>query len=121
MTVKAKRITAAAAAGTVFAVSVVLSVLMLRRSPGQLVEIVQDGTVIRTVDLANAPDETFRIKSADGESYNIICIRDGTICVSEAGCPDKICVRSGKLRSESLPVVCLPNRLVIRFAEGEAS
>jgi hypothetical protein len=44
-------------------------------------------------------------------------IEDGEICVSSAECPDKTCVKMGKLRSESLPIVCLPNHLIIRFAE----
>lgn len=116
-TVKAKRRAVTAAAGAVFLVSLLLSLRMLRKPAHTLVEIVQDGTVIRTVDLAAAPDETFRITRQDGQSYNLVCIRNGTICVQEAGCPDQTCVHTGTLRSDALPIVCLPNRLVIRFAE----
>ena len=107
----------AAIVGAVFLVSVLLSVLLLRHSSRTLVEIVQDGTVIQTIDIANAEDQEIRIPSLDGTSYNLVTVKDGTIAVTEAGCPDQTCVHMGVLRSESLPIVCLPNRLIVRFAE----
>lgn len=118
---KKVRIAVTAAAGIVFAVSVLLSLRILRKSPKTLVEIVQDGTVIRTVDLASAPDGEIRVERQDGQSYNLIRIENGTICVSEAGCPDQTCVHMGRLRTDALPIVCLPNRLVIRFMEGDGT
>ncbi|MBQ2093605.1 MAG: NusG domain II-containing protein, partial [Ruminococcus sp.] len=36
----------------------------------------------------------------------------------EAECPDKTCVNMGWLSSASMPIVCLPNHLVIEFAAG---
>ena len=116
---RAAKITAAVTL-TVLAAAAVLSCLVLRRSGSQTVEIVQDGTVIRTFDPAAEPDQELRIVSADGSSYNTVRIRDGRVCVSEAGCPDQTCVHMGELRSDSLPIVCLPNRLVVRFAEDGA-
>ena len=61
---------------------------------------------------------TFRITSPDG-GWNEITIKDGSICISDADCPDKTCVKTGILRSESLPIVCLPHKLVIRLEENE--
>lgn len=101
----------------VLAACAVWACFVLRRPQGQLVEIVQDGTVLQTIDLSRAPDEEIRIE-APGGSYNIVCIENGTIRVSEAGCPDHTCMKTGVLRSESLPIVCLPNKLVIRYAQG---
>lgn len=71
------------------------------------------GNVIRTVDLDTAPDEEFRVDGDNG--YNIVCIKNGEIYVSDASCPDKICVNHGSLRSEYLPIICMPNRLVIEL------
>ena len=34
-----------------------------------------------------------------------------------ADCPDQICVKTGKLQENGLPVVCLPHRLAIQWAE----
>ena len=74
-------------------------------------EIKLNGEVIRTLDLNTAADETFTVESENG--YNIVCIENGEIFVREASCPDKICVNHGKLRSEYLPIICLPNKLEI--------
>lgn len=74
-------------------------------------EIKLNGTVIRTVDLGTAPDETFTVEGENG--YNIVCIENGEISVKEASCPDKICVKHGPLKSELLPIICLPNKLEI--------
>ena len=101
----------------VFAAALVLTFVMLRKPAGTLVEIVQDGTVIRTVDLNNAENQRIRVDSPDGTSYNIVTVENGEIRVSEAGCPDQTCVRSGVLRSDYMPIVCLPNRLIVRYAE----
>ena len=101
----------------VFVTAAVLAFFLMRPSDGTLVEIVQDGTVLRVIDLASAPDEEIRIEAKNGGSYNIVTIKDGKISVSEAGCPDKTCVHMGTLQSETMPIVCLPNKLIVRFAE----
>ena len=101
----------------VFVTAAVLACFLMRPSDGTLVEIVQDGTVLRVIDLSDAPDEDIRIPSKDGGSYNIVSVKGGTISVSEAGCPDHTCVHMGTLKSETMPIVCLPNRLIVRFAE----
>ncbi len=105
------------AAGAVFVIAAVLSVLILRHSGGTVIEIVQDGAVLQTIDLSRTADQDIRIVSPDGTSYNIVSVRGGTVKVSEAGCPDQTCVHMGALKSENLPIVCLPNRLIVRFAE----
>lgn len=107
------------AVGLIFLVSVCLSVCILRHSNKQAVEIVQDGTVLYTFDLNRAEDQALRVPAADG-GYNLIVIKDGTICISEADCPDQTCVKMGVLKSDYLPIVCLPHKLIVRFAEGEA-
>lgn len=37
----------------------------------------------------------------------------------EADCPDHTCINSGWL--EDLPIVCLPNKLVIEFADADSA
>ncbi len=102
--------------GLVFTVSLVLVLLGMRPPEQKLVEIVQDGTVLYTVDLAAAQDTEYRIEAPDG-SWNRVCIRGGEIYMADAGCPDQTCVKMGTLKAEGLPIVCLPNKLVIRFKE----
>lgn len=102
-------------AGAALAVSVVLLCAGKGASGASAVQVVQDGNVLYTFSLDTAPDERIRIEAENG-SYNVVEVRDGTIFVAEAGCPDQICVKSGILNSPQQPIVCLPNRLVIRFA-----
>lgn len=112
---------ALAAAIALFAVAVVASVIIFRpkeKNEGEpvWVEIVADGEVVERIDLASAEDRVFRVESGGG--WNEIAIRDGEISVTDADCPDKTCVKTGVLRSEYVPIVCLPHKLIIRYAEG---
>lgn len=103
----------------VFLVSACLSVFILRHSGGQKIEIVQDGTVLYTFNLQNTADREIRITAADG-GYNLVTIANEKICISEADCPDQTCVKMGELKSDYLPIVCLPHKLIVRFAEEGA-
>lgn len=81
-----------------------------------IVKISQNGIVVREIDLSKTEDQFFETEF-DGRK-NTIEIKGGKIRVLDADCPDKICVNTGWLRS-GIPIVCLPNRLVIEFAENE--
>ena len=37
----------------------------------------------------------------------------------EADCPDQVCVRQGWVQDRTVPIVCLPHRLVIEIVGGE--
>ena len=100
-------------------VSACVSAFILRHSDKQTVEIVQDGTVLYTFDLNVTEDRNIRISAPDG-GYNLVQIQNGTICISEADCPDQTCVNMGVLQSDYLPIVCLPHKLIVRFAEDES-
>ena len=100
----------------IFLVSACLSAFILRHSGKKSVQIVQDGRVLYTVDLSGAEDQDIRIPAADG-GYNLVRIAGGTVCIAEADCPDQTCVHMGVLKSEQMPLVCLPHRLIVRFAE----
>lgn len=96
------------------AVLICIYLLIYNKSGGLHTAVVSfNGEVIRRIDLSSAPDEVFTV--GDGEQYNVITVQDGTVFVSEASCPDKICVKHGKLESEYLPIICLPNKLVIEL------
>lgn len=89
----------------------------LTRSHGRQVEILQDGKILYTLDLAQAEDQTFTVTY--GGRSNEIEIRDHQIRVKAADCPDQICVHMDWL--EAAPIVCLPNRLSIQYVDGEGA
>lgn len=97
-------------------VSVAVCVYLLGKPTGTWVEIVQNEEVVYRIDLEAADDRIFTIEY-EGRK-NTIEIKEGKICVKEAECHDHTCVKMGVLYSKALPIVCLPNRLVIRFAES---
>ena len=99
----------------ILAAAVAGTVTTLCTPSSQAVEIISGGEVLYVIDLSHTSDKTIRVEQ--GGSYNIIEITDGKIHVSEAGCPDKTCVSMGFLQGGA-PIVCLPNRLVIRYAQG---
>ena len=85
--------------------------LLSGNQEAQAAQIISDGKILRTVDLQT--DQEFTVPSSNG-GYNIITVQDGKIGVSEASCPDHYCMHRGFL-SGGTDIVCLPNKLVIRF------
>lgn len=87
--------------------------LFLGNSDSQVVEIRQDNVLIRTIDLSQVKAPYFlTIEDGRGGS-NTLLVESGRICISEADCPDQICVRRGWLSGAGAPIICLPHRLVI--------
>ena len=74
-------------------------------------EIISDGQIMHTVDLHI--DRTITITTQNG-GQNVVTVKDGKIAVTEATCPDHYCMQRGYCNSGT-QIVCLPNRLVIRF------
>ena len=52
---------------------------------------------------------------------NILVIENGTARLSEADCPDKLCVRQGTIRYSGQVITCLPNRLTVTLEGGQDS
>ena len=77
-------------------------------------DIYQNGLLYQQINLDQVTEEyNFEIIDHDGHR-NEIAVRHGSIGILSADCPDKLCVRQGFSDSSLLPIVCLPNRLVIR-------
>lgn len=71
--------------------------------------IYENGNEICRVDLSRV-QESYTIPL----SGNTILVEPGAISVQSASCPDKICMKQGKLHSVGR-IVCLPNRVVIEM------
>ncbi|MCL2071364.1 MAG: NusG domain II-containing protein [Oscillospiraceae bacterium] len=50
---------------------------------------------------------------------NLVQVRNGKIGITEASCPDKICVKTGFVNGV-IPVICLPNRVEVRIANHKS-
>ena len=52
---------------------------------------------------------------------NILVIENGEAWLSEADCPDHLCVKMGKIRYNGQTITCLPNRLTVTVEGGESN
>ena len=71
-----------------------------------------DGKVTGTYPLAK--DQKIRINGGT----NILTIKNGKAKMTDADCPDQVCIRMGKISKTGENIVCLPHKLVIQV-EGD--
>ena len=70
-------------------------------------------------------EEVTRYSLHDNGTYplnggtNTLVIENGEAWVSEANCPDKICMGMGKISKNGEFIACLPNKLTVTVYGGE--
>ena len=74
----------------------------------------------RTAAYPLSEDTTVTLRAPNG-GCNVLVISDGCARVSEASCPDGICVRAKPIRYEGETIVCLPNKTEIRVEGASCS
>ena len=94
------------------AVLLFLGTKIMHKSPAEVIEISVDGKVIETLDLAK--DQELTIDGVSGGTNHLI-IKDGEAWVSEATCPDRLCVHQGKIHLDGEIIVCLPNKMTAQI------
>lgn len=82
------------------------------RQQGRQVIVRVEGT--QTAAFPLDTDRSFLIEGAGGT--NLLVIEDGSAYLSEATCPDKLCVRQGKIRYAGDSLICLPNSVVVEIS-----
>lgn len=93
---------------------IVFLVLQMRREEGGFAVVRVDGMVTERHALtANG------IYPLNGGS-NILVIENGEAWLSEADCPDLLCVKQGKIHYTGQTITCLPNRLTVTVEGGES-
>ena len=93
-------------------------VLLRPAGTGVVARITLDGELVEEIDLSAVTEPyTFTLEGPGGFT-NTIQVEHGRIRVLEAGCPDQVCVNQGYISDGTVPIVCLPNRLVIEIVGG---
>lgn len=91
--------------------------LNLTKDSGSFVKVSIDGKLTDTYDLS--VDATYEITGYDG-GKNTLVIKDHEAYMTEADCPDQVCVKTGKIHRVGESIVCLPHRAVVEISkEGE--
>lgn len=56
-------------------------------------------------------------KTIDIEGGNTVRIENGCAYMTDATCPDKLCIHQGKTEDSSKKIVCLPNRVTVEITK----
>lgn len=83
------------------------------KKDGSYAVIKVDGSVIKTLDL-NSGETTIEVNGYQG-GVNKVVINDGKVSMTEADCPDELCVKTGKISRVGETIVCLPHRVVVEI------
>ena len=102
------------------AVLLCCAAIFLPKGSGTIAHITQDGVLLYEINLKKETAQRYiDITAEDGTILNRICIEPGRIRVVEANCPDQVCVNQGWIKDSALPIVCLPNKLILEITGGE--
>lgn len=94
--------------------------VLLLRGRGEdhpVARITRDGVLLEEIDL-NTVDQPYTLTFEDESGSNTISVERGRIRVSEADCPDRVCVNQGWISDGTVPIVCLPHRLMVEIRGG---
>ena len=84
----------------------------MRADAGACVRVTVDGTY------ALGEEQEIPIVQ-DGVTTNVLTIRDGRADMTEADCPDKLCVHQKAISKNHEMIVCLPNKVVVEVTGSE--
>lgn len=84
---------------------------------GMAVKITLDGKEYGTYSLDE--DREIEIKTDNGN--NKVEIHDKSVEMKEADCPDKYCVKQGKINKIRQNIVCLPHKIVVEIISADSS
>jgi len=82
-------------------------------------EIYQNGKLTQSISLNSVTEPYTFVVHGENGCENEIEVRPGCIGIISASCPDKLCVNQGFVDNSLLPIVCLPNNVVIQVYEED--
>ena len=85
---------------------------------GTYVQISVDSKIYKTLPLNK--DTTITINGVN-DGINILQIKDGYASITEADCPDMLCVKQKKIHYNGETLVCLPHKVVVAVISNEAA
>lgn len=92
-----------------------LLINQLNRNASASVSVYQDGQWVADYPLTE--DLTLAVPWGE-DGYNLLLIENGMASVTDATCPDQLCVRQRAISKSGESIICLPHRLVVQI-EGE--
>ena len=82
-----------------------------------MARITRDGVLVEEIPLDGIQEpRSFTLEDASGS--NRVEVEAGRIRIAQADCPDQICVKQGWVSDGTVPIVCLPHKLMIEIVGG---
>ena len=101
---------------SILAVAIALFLIVeLTKEEGAGVTVKVDG--IKVAEYSLSADGTYHLNGGT----NILVIENGKAYLSDANCPDKLCVHQGKISMTGETITCLPNKLTVSVFGAEQS
>ncbi len=100
----------------IFAVTLLAALLLalgvqrFLTKPGGTALVQVDGETVAKLPLW---EDTERVIGGGNGGYNRVKVADGRVSVTDADCPDRVCVRTGAIDSQGQVIACLPHKLII--------
>lgn len=76
---------------------------------GKTAVVTLNGEKVTEINLETAENETFTVGKV------VIEVTDGSVSITDSDCPDKTCVKTGKLSKNGDVSVCVPNRVSVEI------
>ncbi len=76
-------------------------------------EIYHNSRLVETIDINKGEEKYFSVSQKGNVVFHLD--REGNIRFKESDCPDKVCIKTGKLRMAGQSAACLPNGLVMKI------
>lgn len=84
---------------------------------GVYAEIYHDSALVYRIALSTAEEGSFSIP---GEPHVVFQrYADGSIAFIKSDCPDKVCIRSGRLKYAGQFAACLPNGIMLKIVSED--
>jgi hypothetical protein len=87
------------------------------KTNGDKVVIKVQGEVYKELPLNK--DTTLEIQGLGGT--NILVIKDGYADMTDADCPDKLCVQQSRISKDGESIICLPHQVVVEIESSETN
>ena len=89
---------------------------LLNKDASAMVTVYQNGHEIGKYPLGK--EQTISIPYGE-DGYNLLFISGGEASISDADCPDGLCVRQRAVDRTGESIICLPHKLVIQITAGK--
>ncbi len=96
-----------------FLSALLLLALFLGRETGERIQVTVNG--VRVGEYSLTENAVYPLNGGT----NLLVIEDGAAYMKEADCPDRTCLRVGRVRHTGERIVCLPHGITVTVVGGE--